>query len=225
MIRSSRPARAGILLVLVAAVAAACSGSASDAPGIATLASADPGASGAPSASPASSADPQQAMVDFARCMREHGVDMPDPVFDSSGKGGVMIGGSTDKGAAPDRTKLSEADAACRHFLDSVTVGGETPEITQEQKDAMLAFSRCMRDHGVNMPDPVFSNNGATVQIGGDGMDIDPTSSTFKEAQAACQKDLPGGGPGGPGFGISGPIPADGGSGPSVHISTPGEGN
>ena len=33
--------------------------------------------------------DPEDAMLDFARCMREHGVDMPDP--DTSG-GGPGVG-------------------------------------------------------------------------------------------------------------------------------------
>ena len=27
----------------------------------------------------------KQAMLDFARCMRQHGVDMPDPKFDERG--------------------------------------------------------------------------------------------------------------------------------------------
>ncbi|HYJ73815.1 MAG TPA: hypothetical protein VE265_15225, partial [Actinomycetota bacterium] len=39
------------------------------------------------------SKDPQQAALDFARCMREHGVDMPDPEVDEQGRIRVRIGG------------------------------------------------------------------------------------------------------------------------------------
>ena len=34
-------------------------------------------------------------------------------------------------------------------------------------KQAMLNFARCMREHGINMPDPKFSSNGATVMQNG----------------------------------------------------------
>lgn len=66
---------------------------------------------------------------------------------------------------------------------------------------AELAYTKCMRSHGVpNFPDPGAS--GGFVIAAGSG--VDPRSQTFKAAQTACAKDLPGGGPGGPG---SGPPP------------------
>src|SRR5207253_2334340 len=36
---------------------------------------------------------------------------------------------------------------------------------------AMLAFARCMREHGIDMPDPDTSGGGGMVNIGGDGSD------------------------------------------------------
>ncbi len=220
------------MLVLVAGLAAGCGGATPSGPGIATLASPDPSGTPAPSASPAASADPQQAMVDYARCMREHGVDMPDPVFNGAGGGGVVVQGSASSGtaSAPDQSEMSTADTACRHFLDSITLDSSKGEISQEMKDAMLAFSRCMRDHGVDMPDPVFSGGGASLQFGGPGASsIDPSSSDFQEAQATCQKLLPAPAEGGPGFSVGGPpaggaAPADGGSGPSLHVAVPAPG-
>jgi hypothetical protein len=54
----------------------------------------------------------------------------------------------------------------------------------------MLAFSKCMRAHGVtNFPDP----NGRGINIGGTG--INPRSPSFAAAQSACFKLMPGGGP------------------------------
>lgn len=57
---------------------------------------------------------------------------------------------------------------------------------------SFLAFSGCMRSHGVsNFPDP---SPGGGLNIGGTG--INPFSPSFKAAQATCNKLLPGGGPG-----------------------------
>ena len=53
-----------------------------------------------------------------------------------------------------------------------------------------LAFAQCMRDHGVDMPDPQFGGGpgggGMTIAIGGPDSDIDPGSAEFQAAQEAC---------------------------------------
>jgi hypothetical protein len=59
----------------------------------------------------------------------------------------------------------------------------------------LLAFSKCMRAHGVtNFPDP----NGQGLRIT-PSMGINPFSPSFKAAQASCRHILPFGGPGGNG--------------------------
>jgi len=56
---------------------------------------------------------------------------------------------------------------------------------------AGIAFSRCMRSHGVpNFPDP--NGQGAITFGSSDG--IDPSSPQFQSAQKSCQKLLPHGG-------------------------------
>jgi hypothetical protein len=58
-------------------------------------------------------------------------------------------------------------------------------------RDAFLAFSECMRSHGVpNFPDP---SSGGGIHL---GSGMNPLSPAFKSAQASCKKLLPGGGPG-----------------------------
>jgi hypothetical protein len=55
-----------------------------------------------------------------------------------------------------------------------------------------LAFSKCMRVHGVsNFPDP---SPGGGIQIN-IGSGLNPLSPAFKAAQSTCRKLLPGGGP------------------------------
>ena len=57
-----------------------------------------------------------------------------------------------------------------------------------------VAFSQCMRAHGVpNFPDPSSSGGIQITQ----GSGVNPFSPAFKAAQGKCRKLLPGGGPGG----------------------------
>jgi hypothetical protein len=57
---------------------------------------------------------------------------------------------------------------------------------------AGIKFADCMRAHGVSdFPDP---SSGGGIQLSGSG--INPQSPAFQSAQSACQKLLPGGGPG-----------------------------
>ena len=72
-------------VLALAMLAVACGGSSGgDGEGVASA-----GGSGGQKASDSSAKkDPQQAGLDFAKCMREHGVDMPDPKV---GEGGMVM--------------------------------------------------------------------------------------------------------------------------------------
>jgi hypothetical protein len=57
-----------------------------------------------------------------------------------------------------------------------------------------LAFSKCMRTHGVvNFPDPGTSGGGVQFSIGSSS-GINPQSPAFRAAQQSCHHLLPGGG-------------------------------
>ena len=60
---------------------------------------------------------------------------------------------------------FEEADKACRHFLDDLVQDGGGP-IDAEAQDRMLKFAECMREHGVDMPDPEFSGGGGGSRPG-----------------------------------------------------------
>ena len=66
-------------------------------------------------------------------------------------------------------------------------------------QDKAVAFSKCMREHGVDMPDPVFDTGtgGGMVKISPGEKGIDPSSDAFQKAQSACGGIFGAGGKGG----------------------------
>jgi hypothetical protein len=129
------------------------------------------------------SKDPQQAALDFAKCMREHGIDMPDPEVDEQGRIRVRIGAGGG-GERPDPKKLEAAQQACGSLMGG---GDGDRQLDPAERDAMVAFAKCMREHGIDMPDPT----GEGLMLRRDGEDgPDPGSEKFQEAEQACDHHL-----------------------------------
>lgn len=131
----------------------------------------------------------QEQLLSFAQCMREHGVDMPDPEIDDDGL--VMIGSGPD-GADVSREDMEEAQQACQDLMPAMEE--PTEKERAEMEDALLEFAECMRDHGIDMPDP--SEGGFIGSTDGDEGDVGPAvdfdDPDFKAAQEACGDLLPG---------------------------------
>ena len=177
------PTRRWPLAVLglgLALALAACGGS-PDGDRVASLSGG--GATGTTNGTAKTAKDPQQAALDFAKCMREHGIDMPDPQVDEQGRVRVRVGGPGG-GARPDPKKLDEAQKACGRLMG----GGDGPgQIDPEERDAMVAFARCMREHGIDMPDPTGDG---LVMRKDDDRGPDPSSEQFQAAEKACDHHL-----------------------------------
>jgi hypothetical protein len=200
-----------LLLLSLAAMAllAACTG-ATAAPSVASLD--DPAASGDPSASPSAPTDPQEAFLAFAECMREHGIDMPDPQVSDEGGGKFSVGFSAgDRVGSPDDEEFKAANEACQPLLENAIGEGGRPELSPEEEEAMLDFARCMREHGIDMPDP--GQGGMIFQAGGPDDESSFDREAFEAAQEACQDLLPGRiGDDGPGFQVEPGGGSDGGT-------------
>jgi hypothetical protein len=70
------------------------------------------------------------------------------------------------------------------------------PKNTAKGYAQALAFSNCMRAHGVsNYPDPTTSGGGVQISIGANS-GVNTESPAFHSAQRSCTHLLPGGGPG-----------------------------
>ena len=85
----------------------------------------------------------------IARCMREHGVDMPDPQFDG---GRVHADGGPRK---IDPAKMRAAEQGVREVSATRSSRRRCPTTKKEEfKKAALANARCMREHGIDIPRP-----------------------------------------------------------------------
>jgi hypothetical protein len=168
------------LLVLGLAVTVAACGTPADGDQVASLSGERPTATTKGSGDDGK--DPQQRAIDFARCMREHGVDMPDPEVDEQGRVKIRVGAGG-KGQRPDPAKLEEAQQACGGLMG----GGDGPgQIDPAERDAMVNFARCMREHGIDMPDP--TGDGLVMRRDKGGPD--PESEEFQQAEKACEHHL-----------------------------------
>ena len=119
--------------------------------------------------------------VAFARCMRSNGVvNYPDP--DSSGV--TRKESSQQLGVTP--AKFQSAQNSCRHLLPN---GGNGPDQAEIQQVAAqgLRFARCMRTHGVALPDP--DSSGRIPDPASEG--INQGSPQFEAANQACGKYRP----------------------------------
>ena len=128
----------------------------------------------------------REAMLAFAKCMRDQGIDMPDPQFD----GGRVTQRGPDERVSPE--KMRKADEACSKYREEIEPPELSPEQQQEMKEAALAHAQCMREHGLEkFPDPTFDENGgAQIRIG-PGTGLDPDDPDFQAAEKACRDELP----------------------------------
>jgi hypothetical protein len=173
-VNTTRRLLGGALLLGAALSLAACGGTSSSKGGSTT--------SGSGSAA-AARQDPQQAALDFARCMRQHGVDMPDPDFSNGGLG-IRLGGP---GMDPNDPTFRAAMKSCGSPFGK---GGPTtlsPEKRADIQQAALDFARCMRRHGVDMPDPSLSGGGVQIMV---PRQTNASGPAFRDAQKACEPIL-----------------------------------
>ena len=204
-----------LTLAIVALVAflTACTG-ASAAPSVASLD--DPGATGAPGGSPSASpiTDPQEAFLAYARCMRENGIDMPDPVVSTDGGGGVsvQVNGSTGSSPTESKEEFAEANEACEHLMANAGPSGPAASMSPEDFDKLLEFAQCMREHGIDMPDPQTGGGGfiTSTDDSGEGGKLPFDDSEFEAANEACADLLPGTVDGGPSIQRGGDGPGGG---------------
>lgn len=141
----------------------------------------------------------EERLLEFADCMRTHGVDFPDPVVEADGTvrfgfrpGAGGAGELQELGRDPD---LPEARAACEGLLQGLSFGPGSGNLNlTELQDTLLEFAQCMRDNGVDMGDPdlsAFGPGGRSDNPGGNPLgDIDFRDPDVAAALEVCQEQV-----------------------------------
>ena len=138
--------RITILIALIALVLAACGGS-DDAADVASL-------SGTEDAAVTDTTEPlsdEEALIEFASCMRDQGMDFPDPVVDADGYPRFDF----EDPDSIDQDAMFEAGEACRDLIEGVVLGLVDFE-SSEFNDTFLEYASCMREQGIeDIPDSI----------------------------------------------------------------------
>jgi hypothetical protein len=167
-----------LTFVAIAAVAvllalSACGGS-DDSDGVASAGGAENAATSAEAAD-AAPVDADAQALRFAECVRENGVDMPDPAPGQQG----LVDAFRSVSGKYDRETLQQALGACQNLM---------PQYAQEHPagdDWMLALAECLREQGLDVSDNPFedAHSGA--------IDV----NEFSAAMEVCRDVVTGGGP------------------------------
>jgi hypothetical protein len=153
----------------------------------------------------------ERKIVQFARCLREHGVN----VTTSPGGHAVRVNSTNP-------TVMQAAQSACKRYMPSAGQQRKlTPQEQVEHEEQVQKFARCMREHGIKVHASA-SGGGIEIGIEGHGTGPNPESPAFQSAQTTCQKLLP---HKGPGPGGAGPVGGPATGGPSTSSAKGGQGS
>jgi hypothetical protein len=125
--------------------------------------------------------DRKEVAYEWAKCMRKEGVPVADP-----GANGML---TITPGTSRAQVDADDFDAAREKCGDPAELG-MLPEPTEAESKQMqvglLAFAKCMRERGIEIPDPEFSEGRGSVKL----PDGDLNSPEFRAAQKACGKHM-----------------------------------
>ena len=134
----------------------------------------------------------QQAEVkfaDFAKCLREHGVNA-EAISHPGGGHGLKVSPGT-AGAGP--AAMEAAEKACARYRPAPQKLNLSPQQKVEQEEAVQKFAKCMREHGIKV-EATTSGGGVQIAIhahAGQAGAPNPETPAFRKAQSSCQRLLP----------------------------------
>jgi hypothetical protein len=126
-------------------------------------------------------------MVQFAGCMRAHGISMSDP-FHRPGHEGLTVD-LPERGPA-----TTDAYNACGHYLDAtiqLKEQGAARRITPAVRLGLIHYAECMRSHAIGMLDPDPTGALALGNVPGIDNTLGRQTPEFAAADRACRHLLP----------------------------------
>ena len=116
-----------------------------------------------------------------AECMREQGIDIPDP---QGGQGVQKL--ELPEGVTEEQ--LRTAQKKCEDKRPKLPGQDETdPEQLAEMHDQAMKFAACMRKEGLDYPDPVLENGRLLIKTS----QLAPSDPAMQKATEACRDHLP----------------------------------
>ncbi|MFF2852877.1 hypothetical protein ACFVT5_42310 [Streptomyces sp. NPDC058001] len=115
--------------------------------------------------------------LEYRKCLRDNGLDMPEPVDGGAEEPGIPVGGDGNSKAT-----VEKALNACK---DKVPAGDTGSQESQADKDKQLKYRKCMRDHGQDMPEPKEGEAQGLPQPKSDA-----EAQEFQKASKACEGEL-----------------------------------
>ena len=182
-----------VLGISVALLATACGSGNSAKAQVASL-----GSTAGSSPPSTAAANTQDALLKYAACMRENGVDMADPTFDADGNptGGGFGAGS---GIDPQSDAFQTAQTACGDLLQGVALGGGNRPDFSSVQTSLSDYTACLRDQGLQVDDITIGTPGANGNGGPPNGSI-PAGGGGGFGGPPAGGSVPAGGPGGAGF-------------------------
>lgn len=152
---------------------------------VATLRTPDPYAE--PSEPPSEERDDQEAILQFVACLRDNGIDIPDPQFGIAGT--FFSGGLADIDFMS--SEFLDAMEACQSLLEAMQPEMD-PEQRAEQNEQLLRFAECMRREGLDFPDPDPIRGYTIASFRGDDgrLTFDPFTAEFLDASRVCATEV-----------------------------------
>jgi hypothetical protein len=133
----------------------------------------------------------EEITTNFAACLREHGFTVPDPELNRDG----TVNLSAMRESLIQNPKFNRQNAEIRQVMrdclpllqEATFVQERSSEDEIELQDNLLEFAQCLRDNGIKVPDPDFSN-GVRASMGSLFQGINMNSANSQEGLAECRE-------------------------------------
>ena len=136
----------------------------------------------------------EELALAFADCMRDEGIDFPDPTVAADGSVSLIpAGGAANLGFDPGSPEFENATDVCGPLIQGASFLPTNDQDITEIEDNLLLFAECLRDLGFDVADPDLSGGFNPASIFGEN--FDPTDPANADAIAECQSVFGAGGP------------------------------
>lgn len=174
------PRRALAASVLSAALAVGLTACGSSSSSSTTAASGSAGAG--------SSSSTYQARLNLAKCLRSHGLNVPDPSPNAGPAGGG--GGGIFRSARSNPNFQSAMQACAQYRRQATPFANASPAQRAQFQQDLVKFAECMRSRNIDIPDPTTSAGGG-FGIFRQIPSSERNSPAFRTALQACSTNLP----------------------------------